>query len=40
MPPNVAAALLWLALGAGVILIAVMTWHPWVACGWDGRCGS
>lgn len=49
MPPNLAAALLWIALAAGVALLVLMTWHPWVAgshagCAagavraWDGQC--
>jgi hypothetical protein len=49
MPPRVAAALLWSALVWGVLLVVVMTWHPWVigstagcepgaARAWDGRC--
>lgn len=51
MTPKVAAALLWSALAAGILLIVMMTWHPWVvgsragcapgtARGWDGRCRS
>jgi hypothetical protein len=27
---KVAAILLWLLLGCGVVLVAAMTWHPWV----------
>ena len=49
MPPKVAAALLWIVLGIGVLLVVAMTWHPWVAgsragCppgaarAWDGNC--
>jgi hypothetical protein len=49
MPPKVAVALLWAALAAFVLLIVVMTWHPWVsgstrgcppgaARAWDGHC--
>jgi len=47
--PQFVAALLWAALVLGVVLIVVMTWHPWVAgnrigCpagaaqAWDGHC--
>ncbi len=39
MAPKVIAALLWIALAAGVLLIAVMTWHPWT-CTWNGICRS
>jgi hypothetical protein len=39
VPPKLAAALLRIALAAGVALIAIMTWHPWT-CTWTGRCGS
>jgi hypothetical protein len=49
MKPNVAALLLWCALACAVVLVAAMTWHPWVigstpgcaphaARAWDGRC--
>ncbi|MEA2690139.1 MAG: hypothetical protein QOJ39_2142 [Candidatus Eremiobacteraeota bacterium] len=27
---RLANALLWLLLGAAVVLVVVMTWHPWV----------
>lgn len=49
MPPKVAAALLWTVLACAVVLVAAMTWHPWVigttagcppgtARAWDGHC--
>jgi hypothetical protein len=49
VPPKVAAALLWLGFGLGVVVIAAMTWHPWAigvragcppgtATAWDGHC--
>ena len=48
-PPQIIRALLWAGLGLGVVLIVVMTWHPWVVgnpvgCrvgetrAWDGHC--
>jgi hypothetical protein len=47
--PQLIAALLWAGLVLGVVLIVVMTWHPWVvgnrigcptgqAQAWDGHC--
>ena len=30
-----ARALLWLLLALGVVLVVVMTWHPWVVP-WTG----
>lgn len=27
---RLAAAALWLLLGCAVVLVVVMTWHPWV----------
>jgi len=51
VPPKVAAALLWAGLCCGVVLVVLMTWHPWVignraGCEpgmvrwWDGICRS
>jgi hypothetical protein len=32
---KLASALLWLLLALGIVLVVVMTWHPWVVP-WTG----
>jgi hypothetical protein len=46
---RIVALLLWAVLWFAIVLVIVMTWHPWVigerrdcpaqqTTGWDGRC--